>query len=150
MREKLKEAVDLFVEVMIYGTEQVTKRMEIDIWKEYSPEQIQVLKILSDLGPLSNGKLAEYQNVHKSAISSRLKKLEEKGLIRTSRDETDHRAKVVQLTKAGAEVLRTSNEAVNDSIEKILGGHINEEEIDTFLKTFRKLKTILLIKESNE
>lgn len=147
MKEKLLEAVDLFEEIMIFGAEHVIKNMDIPIWKEYSPEQIQVLKILSTYGTLSNGKLAEIQNVHKSAVSSRLKKLEEKGLVASARDENDQRTKIIRLTSEGKKVLQTSNDAVYENIEKLFKDRIDEQELETFVKTFRKLKEILQMKE---
>ncbi|WOV87230.1 MarR family transcriptional regulator [Sporosarcina oncorhynchi] len=146
MKEQLKEAVELFEEVLIYGTEHVMKSVDIDIWKEYSPEQIQVLKILETQGPLSNTKLAEIQGVHKSAISTRLKKLEQMGLVQSSRDPHDQRAKVVLLTEAGTEILKVSSEAVYDSIMKLFGDQIDERELQSFVETFRKLKSILQFK----
>lgn len=146
MREKLEEAIELFQEVLIYGSEHVVKSVKVDVWDEYSPEQIQVLKILSTQGPLSNGKLAEIQGVHKSAISTRLKKLEEKGLVASDKDPNDQRAKIVQLTTSGEEVLRKSDDAVYESIEKLFVGKVEEHEIDTFVNTFRKLKDILHMK----
>lgn len=146
MREKLEEAIELFQEVLIYGSEHVVKSVNVDVWDEYSPEQIQVLKILSTQGPLSNGKLAEIQGVHKSAISTRLKKLEEKGLVASDKDPNDQRAKIVRLTTSGEEVLRKSDEAVYESIEKLFVGKVEEHEIDTFVNTFRKLKDILHMK----
>ncbi|MHA6260103.1 MarR family winged helix-turn-helix transcriptional regulator [Sporosarcina sp. CAU 1771] len=146
MTEKLVEAVELFEEIMIYGTELVIKNMNISIWKEYSPEQIQVLKILSTYGTLSSGKLAEIQGVHKSAMSSRLKKLEEKGLVRSERDENDQRSKIIQLTSIGIEVLQTSNDAVYGYIKNLINDQIDEQELDEFVKTFRKLKEILQMK----
>ena len=147
MKDTLLEAVDLFEEIMIFGAEHVIKNMDIPIWKEYSPEQIQVLKILSTYGALSNGKLAEIQNVHKSAVSSRLKKLEEKGLVASARDENDQRTKIIRLTSAGQKVLQTSNDAVYENIEKLFKDRIDEQELETFVKTFRKLKEILQMKE---
>ncbi|MGN7386310.1 MarR family winged helix-turn-helix transcriptional regulator [Sporosarcina sp. SAFN-015] len=146
MREKLEEAIELFQEVLIYGSEHVVKSVNVDVWDEYSPEQIQVLKILSTQGPLSNGKLAEIQGVHKSAISTRLKKLVEKGLVASDKDPNDQRAKIVRLTTSGEEVLRKSDEAVYESIEKLFVGKVEEHEIDTFVNTFRKLKDILHMK----
>jgi len=146
LREKLEEAIELFQEVLIYGSEHVVKSVNVDVWDEYSPEQIQVLKILSTQGPLSNGKLAEIQGVHKSAISTRLKKLEEKGLVASDKDPNDQRAKIVRLTTSGEEVLRKSDEAVYESIEKLFVGKVEEHEIDTFVNTFRKLKDILHMK----
>lgn len=143
MNDKLLEAVKLFEEIMIYGTEHVIKNMDIPIWKEYSPEQIQVLKILASYGSLSSGKLAKIQGVHKSAVSSRLRKLEEKDLVVSARDEKDKRTKLVKLTSAGMEVLHASNKAVYDNIEKLFAGRIAEDELEEFVKTFRKLKEIL-------
>lgn len=147
MKEQLQEAVELFEEVMIYGTEHVVKNMDIPIWKEYSPEQIQVLKILSTYGNLSSGKLAEIQGVHKSAISARLKKLVEKEMVRSEKDPNDQRTNRITLTAKGAEVLAVSDEAIYRNIEKIFENQIDEQELETFIATFRKLKSILLNKE---
>ncbi|MBB4825227.1 DNA-binding MarR family transcriptional regulator [Sporosarcina luteola] len=146
MKEKIKEAIELFEDVMIFGAAHVMKSVDVEIWNEFSPEQIQVLKILSTHGPLSNGKLAEVQGVHKSAVSTRLRKLEEKGLVTSSKDPDDQRTKVIELTSSGAEILKQADEAVFESIEKLFSGHIVEEEIDTFVNTFRKLKDILQMK----
>ncbi|AXH98320.1 MarR family transcriptional regulator [Sporosarcina sp. PTS2304] len=147
MKEKLQEAVELFEEVIIFGTEHVVKNLDVPIWKEYSPEQIQVLKILSAFGELTSSQLAEIQGVHKSAVSTRLKKLVEKELIELEKDPHDQRAKRILLTTSGIEVLKQSNEAVYESIENIFKDRIDEHELEQFIETFRKLKTILLTKE---
>lgn len=147
MKEKLQEAVELFEEVMIYGTEQVVKNLDVAIWKEYSPEQIQVLKILSAYNELSSGQLAEIQSVHKSAISARLKKLLDKELIQSEKDPIDQRAKIISLTDKGTEVLALANEAIYERIENIFKDRIDEKELEKFILTFQKLKTILLMKE---
>ncbi|VDG97866.1 HTH-type transcriptional regulator tcaR [Lysinibacillus sphaericus] len=147
MKETLLEAIELFEEVIIYGTEHFLKSVQSPIWKEYSPEQIQTLKLLSAYDSLSNGKLAELQGVHKSAITARLKKLEEKGLIRTERAQHDQRAKVVRLTEPGREILSASNTAINETIANLFTDEISEEELLQFVSTFRKLKDILQIKE---
>ncbi|REB07851.1 MarR family transcriptional regulator [Sporosarcina sp. BI001-red] len=150
MKETLLEAIELFEEVMIYGTEHFIKSVQSPIWKEYSPEQIQTLKLLSAYDSLSNGKLAELQGVHKSAITARLKKLEEKGLIRTERAQHDQRAKVVRLTEEGQEILVASNTAINETITSLFSDEISEEELVQFVRTFRKLKDILQMREFNE
>ncbi|PID14192.1 MarR family transcriptional regulator [Sporosarcina sp. P34] len=147
MRNQLQEAVELFEEVMIYGTEHVVKNLDVPIWKDYSPEQIHVLKILSAYGQLSSGQLAEIQGVHKSAISSRLKKLVEKDLVQSEKDVKDQRMNRISLTEKGHEVLSISNAAINESIENLLKDQIDEQELEQFIKTFRKLKSILVTKE---
>ncbi|PIC70893.1 MarR family transcriptional regulator [Sporosarcina sp. P16b] len=147
MRNQLQEAVELFEEVMIYGTEHVVKNLDVPIWKDYSPEQIHVLKILSAYGQLSSGQLAEIQGVHKSAISSRLKKLVEKDLVQSEKDVNDQRMNRISLTEKGREVLSISNAAINESVENLLKDQIDEQELEQFIKTFRKLKSILVTKE---
>ncbi|WP_416143939.1 hypothetical protein [Planococcus koreensis] len=78
MDARIKEAVDLFTEVMVYGTERVIKSIDDPLWKEYSPEQMQMLKLISKEQRITSGRLAVLQAVHKSAISSRIKKMLEK------------------------------------------------------------------------
>ncbi|MDX1807088.1 MAG: MarR family transcriptional regulator, partial [Paenisporosarcina sp.] len=70
MDERIQEATELFEEVLIYGTERVLKSVEHPLWKEYSPEQMQVLKLISKEESMTAGRLAVLQGVHKSAISS--------------------------------------------------------------------------------
>ena len=150
MKETLLEAIELFEEVMIYGTEHFVKSVQSPIWKEFSPEQIQTLKLLSAYDSLSNSKLATLQGVHKSAITARLKKLEEKGLVRTERAQHDQRSKVVQLTEAGKDILDASNTAINETIASLFSDEISEEELVQFVSTFRKLKDILQIREYDQ
>jgi DNA-binding MarR family transcriptional regulator len=82
------------------------------------------------------------QSVHKSAISSRIKKLLQKELIRIVQTE-DRREKLLELTDAGKEVLEQSDKVLTDYIEKLLSEQINDEEIEQFLTFFRKLKDII-------
>ena len=74
MKELMREAVQLFEEVMFQGAEHVIDAMEGDVWREYSREQLQLLKLLEQFGPIQAGQLAQKQGVHKSAVSNRLKK----------------------------------------------------------------------------
>ncbi len=142
MDTRIQEAVDLFTEVMVYGTERVIKSIDDPLWKEYSPEQIQMLKLISKEQRITSGRLAVLQAVHKSAISSRIKKLLEKELIRIV-ETPNRREKVLELTPRGEEVLLASDTVLTDYIEKLFGQHIGDEEIDQFLVTFRKLKDII-------
>lgn len=46
MKALIREAVQLFEEVMFHGTEHVIEAMEGNVWREYSREQLQLLKLL--------------------------------------------------------------------------------------------------------
>lgn len=142
MDQRIKEAVDLFTDVMVYGTEKVIKSVDHPLWKEYSPEQLQMLKLISKEGRITSSRLAILQSVHKSAISSRIKKLLQKELIRISETE-DKRIKMLEITDAGREVLEQSDKALTEYIEKLMSEQIEDKEIDEFLVLFRKLKEIL-------
>lgn len=142
MDARIKEAVDLFTEVMIYGTERVIKAVDDPLWKEYSPEQMQMLKLISKEGRVTSSRLAILQAVHKSAISSRIKKLLQHELIRIIQTE-DRREKLLELTEAGREVLAQSDKALTSYIESLMLKEVDDEEIEQFLKIFRKLKDII-------
>ncbi|KMY52695.1 MarR family transcriptional regulator [Bacillus sp. FJAT-27231] len=146
MKKQLREAVELFEEVIIYGTERVIKSVDNPLWREYSPEQMQSLKIINKHGPIALGQLAAMQGVHKSAISHRLKQLDENGLIRTVKAEGDQRTKLVELTEEGRVIVEQSDKVLYDYIEQLLSDEVEEQEIEQFVKTFRKLKDVLKVK----
>lgn len=142
MDGRIKEAVDLFQEVMIYGTERVIKSVDHPLWKEYSPEQIQMLKLIGKEKRITSARLAVLQAVHKSAISSRIKKLLQKEVVQVVQT-TDRREKMLELTDKGQEILMELDKVLTDYIEKLMSENIVDEEIDQFLAIFRKLKTII-------
>ncbi|WNS80614.1 MarR family transcriptional regulator [Domibacillus sp. DTU_2020_1001157_1_SI_ALB_TIR_016] len=149
MEKQLREAVELFEEVIVYGTERILKSIDDPIVHEFSPEQIQMMKIIEKHGPITSGSLAVMQGVHKSAISNRMKKLEEKGLIQMVRSESDQRTKWVELTEEGREFIQKTRECVSDFISSLLSSHIDEQEVEQFVNMFRKLKEIIKIGEDH-
>ncbi|MEM1504014.1 MarR family transcriptional regulator [Domibacillus sp. 8LH] len=149
MEKQLREAVELFEEVIVYGTERILKSIDDPIVHEFSPEQIQMMKIIEKHGPITSGRLAVMQGVHKSAISNRMKKLEEKGLIQMVRSESDQRTKWVELTEEGREFIQKTRECVSDFISSLLSSHIDEQEVEQFVNMFRKLKEIIKIGEDH-
>jgi MarR family transcriptional regulator, teicoplanin-associated locus regulator len=148
--KRLIEAVELFEDVMVFGTERVLKNVKAEVWQEYSPEQIQMLKLVSKNGPIPAGMIAELQCVHKSAVSNRLKKLEEKGLIEIIKAEGDQRSKLVGLTEKGRRVVTKSDQAVYAYIEALFADQVKDEELDQFLTMFRKIKSILKLEGDKE
>jgi len=142
MDKRIQEAIELFEEVLIYGTERVLRSVEDPLWKEYSPEQIQLLKMIGKEDALTAGRLANLQGVHKSAVSNRLKKLLDKELVMV-KPSTDKREKLLTLTDLGKSVVDQSGAVLHEYIEMLLSDRVNDQEIDQFLVTFRKLKEIL-------
>jgi DNA-binding MarR family transcriptional regulator len=120
----------------------VLKSVENPLWKEYSPEQMQVLKLINKEESMTAGRLAVLQGVHKSAVSSRVKKLVEKELV-IIKPTGDKREKLLVLTTKGKQVVKQSKEVLDEYIGALLTDHVNDQEIEQFLVTFRKLKEIL-------
>lgn len=144
MEERIKEAVDLFQEVMFYGTERVIKGVDDPLWKEFSPEQMQMLKLIGTEEKITSSRLAILQSVHKSAISNRIKKLLQKEVIRiVQAEQQDKREKLIELTDKGKEIVVQSDKVLTDYIGNLLAQHIDDQEIDQFLTIFRKLKDII-------
>lgn len=146
MKELMREAVQLFEEVMFQGAEHVIEAMDGDVWHDYSREQLQLLKLLEQFGPIQAGQLAQKQGVHKSAVSNRLKKLVDKELV-VSRRGHDQRERLIELTETGHRVVEEADAAVYRYVESLLDGNIEETEIEQFVRTFRKIKQLLRIGE---
>lgn len=142
MDKRIQEAVSLFEEVLIYGTERVIRSVDDPLWREYSPEQMQVLKLIYKEGEITSGRLAILQGVHKSAISNRLKKLIEKEVI-SIKPSGDKREKILVLTALGETVIKRSDAVLHEYIGKLMTNKVDDQEIEQFLVTFRKLKEIL-------
>jgi len=138
--DKLKEAIDLFNEVSFMATELFHKKgSAYDVFKEVSPQQVGLIKILSLYGASSPGHLAIVQQVHKSAISNRLKKLHEKGWVEWVDSEGDKRTKLVQITEDGEEILKQAEEAIYDRFCGLFE-HIKDEDVETFIRIFTDVK----------
>lgn len=142
MDGRIQEAVDLFQEVLVYGTERVIKSVDHPLWKEYSTEQIQMLKLIGTEKQITSARLAILQAVHKSAISSRIKKLLQKEVIHVV-ETTDKREKLLELTDKGQALVLELDQVLTNYLEKLLSENIADREIEQFLVIFRKLKTII-------
>jgi DNA-binding MarR family transcriptional regulator len=73
-----------------------------------------------------------------SSGSEILKRLNAKGLIKESPDQSDKRAKLVSLTPKGVEVIMSSFDQMH-TVSEIVIGNLTEEEIKQSLRIFNKL-----------
>ncbi|MDQ0298036.1 DNA-binding MarR family transcriptional regulator [Salibacterium salarium] len=140
--EKLEEAIRLFTDVMVVGQNEVFRKVEDELHKEFSMEQIKMLNLLERHGPLTSKQLTEFQGGHKSATSSRLKKLVDKEYVEVTPDAEDRRVKYIALTDKGGAAYREANHQVNEYLSSVLEG-IKDEEVDQFIFIFQKVKDLL-------
>lgn len=113
-----------------------------EVFNQISPQQVSLIKILSLSGASSPGHLAMVQQVHKSAISNRLKKLLEKGWVEWVDSDGDKRTKLVQITEDGEKILRKAEESIYDRFCGLFE-HIKDEDVETFIRIFTDVKNQL-------
>ncbi|MDX1493394.1 MAG: MarR family transcriptional regulator [Longimicrobiales bacterium] len=82
--------------------------------------QARILRQLDASDPAMVGELAEYFRVTPSTMSLNLKRLEEAGLIRRSRDPDDGRVMNVRLTEAGVRVKTRSSALDPQKVDALL------------------------------
>ncbi|MEH7583320.1 MarR family winged helix-turn-helix transcriptional regulator [Priestia megaterium] len=151
-KSKLYQAVELFEEVLFVGTEVIHRELSHNLFEHVSRQQFDLLNSLMIKGPSSPGSLAVLQGVHKSAISNRIKKLLEKGLVEwdTNELESDKRSKLIKITAEGKKVINDGNAACFSIIENLFDD-VEEEKIDTFIEILTMAKEKLTTKgESKE
>jgi len=83
-------------------------------------QQFIVLKQLQALGPCAQGQLADALGIDYSNLASVTGELYRRELIARSRDESDRRRYVVELTPAGAQLLADADTAVGVGEEDML------------------------------
>jgi len=103
--------------------------------------EVGVLSALRIAGPrnrLSPTKLFKGLMLSSAGITSRLDRLEERGLVKRTRDPEDRRGVLVELTDEGARIV---DEAVtaNTAGERELIAGLSSEEIDTLTALLKKL-----------
>jgi DNA-binding MarR family transcriptional regulator len=97
-----------------------------------------VLASLADLGPASQGPLADRLCLDRSDLVTFLDELEGRGLVVRTADPTDRRRKIVQLTPAGETLLAGLDELVFAADDELLAG-LNAEERATLVRLLQRL-----------
>lgn len=101
----------------------------------------QVLYYVENRGPSMLVDIAAYYNVEKPAITRRVFRLEELGIIEQI-DGPDRRGKVIRLTKHGRDIYRTCRRSITELEHRLMDGIPNEEAAITF-HTIPKLQVNL-------
>jgi DNA-binding MarR family transcriptional regulator len=103
--------------------------------------EVGVLSALRIAGPhnrLSPTRLFKSLMLSSAGITSRLDRLEQRGLVRRTRDPDDRRGVLVELTEHGAKVLDEAVTANTASEHELLAG-LNGAEIETLTALLRKV-----------
>ena len=99
--------------------------------KAYSPQQLQTLRIIKKNPSISQSEIADIQGVFKTAISNRIKKLEQDGLIAILTNQ-DLRKKAISITQKGTELLVVSETVIFENLNDLLAERFTGDEIIKF------------------
>lgn len=116
---------------------EVLEENNIDI----SREQLGVFKLLLEYKKLTIKEIASSQGVFKTAISKRVKKLEDKGFVKKI-ESVDKREKVIALTQKGYEFYQNRQAILYEGLEKKF--NLSKEENEALFKHIRDINSILL------
>ncbi|MEK4222465.1 MarR family transcriptional regulator [Bacillus sp. FSL W8-0116] len=104
--------------------------------------QYHIMKMLKREGPARATQLADMMNVKPSAITVIIDRLIERGLVERCHSDTDRRVVMMQLTKAGEELVET----VSVSFSQLMGtffSHFSNAELMTFYQLYKKLDQVI-------
>lgn len=105
-----------------------------------SREQLGVFKLLIQHRQLTLKEIAAKQGVFKTAISKRVKKLEEHGYIKRI-SSNDKREKLIVLTSKGLKFYENRQQLLYEGMEKKL--NISEDDLVTLTESIQKINGIL-------
>ncbi|SDI29611.1 DNA-binding transcriptional regulator, MarR family [Alteribacillus persepolensis] len=104
---------------------------------QYSEQQLQTLRVIKQHPNISQNDIAAFQGVYKTAISNRIKKLEQDGLVFIRADE-DMRKKVVSLSSKGLQLIEQADKVIYGKLDELLGPVFTEEEIFAVVRQLDK------------
>lgn len=97
-----------------------------------------LLSIEESKGTSEPTKLSEELLIPKQSITSMLDKLEKKGYILRTHSEKDRRKINISLTESGKKIVETIQAAFKMTEKEILN-HLNKDEINNMLNTYKKM-----------
>ncbi|PRO64943.1 MarR family winged helix-turn-helix transcriptional regulator [Alkalicoccus urumqiensis] len=139
--KRLQELIDQYTNVYLFATKKL-ERLLVEKAMPLSLEQFGILRVLHIRGQTTAGEIARESDVHKSAVTTKIARLEKLGFVRRTSDPEDRRSRVIALTDEGSEAFETCRRAVTSFITPFFE-KLSEEELETFLRVYSKLNTML-------
>jgi DNA-binding MarR family transcriptional regulator len=97
-----------------------------------------VLAVLADLGPASQGPLADRLHLDRSDLVTVLDDLEARGCVVRTTDATDRRRKIVRITATGTALLTKLDELIFAADEELLAG-LDADERATLVALLKRI-----------
>jgi MarR family 2-MHQ and catechol resistance regulon transcriptional repressor len=99
-----------------------------------------LLEALLHLGPLSPSALAEKVRLTSGTITAALDRLESRGLIERALSTDDRRARIIDLTEHGREVIQPAYEAHARDLQRVIGRALTAPERSQLFALLRQVQ----------
>ncbi|MBC2254003.1 MarR family transcriptional regulator [Listeria ivanovii] len=139
-KQKVKQLIHSYQQTYIFALNQIHQAIsELSTnTADISIEQFFVLREIAENDGISASDLALCLLVNKSAVTPKLKKLEEKGYIRREKNEKDKRAIVLTITKKGKEIYQECEQKLENLVNEWLE-ILGEKDSEQFLMLYEKI-----------
>lgn len=141
-KDKIKKIIDSYVAVSFSVTRKTESLIKGLIGEDLTCDQYYTLRHIQKSGGCTSTELADVFIVKKSAITAIITRLDDKGLIKRTRDENDRRVVHLTLTEKGRNMYLQTGVKIEKLVESFIT-RFEHEEIEAFIKTYEKLSGIL-------
>ncbi|MFC4737488.1 MarR family winged helix-turn-helix transcriptional regulator [Bacillus daqingensis] len=138
---RLHQLIEEYANVYLFATKRLD-RVLVDQAMPLSLEQFGILRVLQTQGPLSAKQIAAETDVHKSAVTAKVSRLEERGLVTRTVQSMDRRSVLVALTPVGEEALSEGMKTITAFTAPYFS-KLEEHELEVFLRVYSKLNRML-------
>jgi len=140
--QNIREIVDQYILLShnVWKLGEALVKDEID--GSMTNDQLYILRYISKQGKCTTTELANAFYVQKSAITAIINRLFEKNIIERTPDPVDRRVSYLSLTEEGKELFDKQEKKVQSLVKSFIT-QFEQEEIESFLKTYKKIADLL-------
>ncbi|EUJ27420.1 MarR family transcriptional regulator [Listeria floridensis FSL S10-1187] len=147
MKEAIDHFIDGYMRTYLFALKEIDQAIEqVDFYgKRISMEQFFMLRELCrEENGVSATQLSCRLNVNKSAVSAKIKNLEEKGFLVRSQNPFDRRAVVLHVSDQGREIFKVCEKAMQDLIGDWLR-RFGKENSEMFMTLYDRLIDLVIV-----
>jgi len=141
-RIKLQQLIKRYEDVYLFATKKISSLISEQVLEDLSLEQFSILRQLYLKEELRSSELAEFFGVNKSAITTKVERLVQRGFVERRRDEKDRRNVFLSLTHSGKALYINVQLQIEEFIFDYLK-ELTEEELETFVNLYEKISKII-------
>ena len=121
-------------------------KKELNRTYQVSASQLNCILALYENGPLPPSQIAKHMMVESSTVTGVVDRLEQKGLVRRTRNSPDRRVINIELTKEGTRLAENAPPPIQQKIIDGLG-KLSEKQVNQIVKALQMLTNMLDVQD---